>query len=137
MKKKKEVSSYLPYRRKGDTFEYFVQKRALDAKLAPGHFGLFGGHSEGGETAVQTLMREIQEELAYVPQNPIYFSRYEMAERVLHVFIEEVGADFEAHIQVSESELSKFVSLEEFKKLELVQSGARLILPEIAKYLQN
>jgi 8-oxo-dGTP pyrophosphatase MutT (NUDIX family) len=137
MKNKKEVSSYVPYRKKGDSYEYYVQKRTADAKLNPGHIGLFGGHAENAETPEEALMREIQEELAYVPQKPVYFSRYEMAERVLHVFIEDVGPAFESQVQISESESARFMTLEEFSNVELIQPGARLILPEVARYLDK
>ncbi len=137
MTKKKEVSSFLPFRKKGDVYEYFIQKRSADAKLNPSHLGLFGGHSEEGETPEQTLAREIQEELSYTPKKLMYFSRYEMAERILHVFIEEVGPEFETEVTVAESEFARFVTLDEFNESGLIQPGARLILPEIAKYLQK
>jgi 8-oxo-dGTP pyrophosphatase MutT (NUDIX family) len=35
--------------------------------LYPGHWGLFGGHIEPGETADQAVRRELMEEIGYVP----------------------------------------------------------------------
>ena len=45
-KDKREVSAFIPYRKKDDTYEYFLQKRTLDAPTHPGQLGMCGGGVE-------------------------------------------------------------------------------------------
>ena len=42
----------------------------IDSIIYPGHWGLFGGHLDPGETPVQALMRELQEEISWAPATP-------------------------------------------------------------------
>lgn len=43
--------------------QYLFQKRDVDARYAPGKIACFGGAREGTESPMQTLRRELQEEL--------------------------------------------------------------------------
>lgn len=88
---KQGFASLLPYRKRGDAYEYFVQKRALTAKRAAGQFGLFGGKLEVGETPDAAVLREIREELTY-ECIPVPFFSYEFVDSFLHVYIEAVDA---------------------------------------------
>lgn len=54
--------------------------------LYPGHWGLFGGHLEPGETPEAGLRRELDEELGYVPPAIALFRRYETPRAVRHIF---------------------------------------------------
>jgi 8-oxo-dGTP pyrophosphatase MutT (NUDIX family) len=42
----------------------------------PGHWGLFGGHLEAGETPQEGLQRELLEEINYVPETLSPFRSY-------------------------------------------------------------
>ena len=108
-KDKREVSAYIPYRKKGDTYEYFLQKRTLDAPTHPGLLGMFGGGIEEGEHFERAFFREVSEELDHVPANSEYWSRFESNNRIFHLYIEEVVADFEQVITVNEGEYGVFV----------------------------
>lgn len=44
----------------------FVQRRTLERKLFPGCWDILGGHVEEGETLLQALEREVQEETGWV-----------------------------------------------------------------------
>jgi 8-oxo-dGTP pyrophosphatase MutT (NUDIX family) len=61
--------------------------------LYPGVWGLFGGHLEPGETAEVGLVRELAEEINYVPVDIEFFAIYadEIAER--YVFAGRLAVD--------------------------------------------
>ncbi len=42
----------------------------------PGHWGLFGGHLESGETPDSAVKRELLEEIGYTPPNLLEFGCY-------------------------------------------------------------
>ena len=52
----------------------------------PGHWGLFGGHLEPGETPEDALKRELVEEIGYTPQVVSAFGLYSDSEVVRHVY---------------------------------------------------
>ncbi len=51
----------------------------------PGHWGLFGGHLESGETAEEGLKRELIEEINYTVTNPTLF-RTQQEPQVIRYF---------------------------------------------------
>ena len=49
---------------------FLMQLRDFNPSIVyPGHWGFFAGHSEPGESAEETMWREIEEELSWKPQN--------------------------------------------------------------------
>lgn len=52
----------------------------------PGHWALFGGHIEPGETPEVAVQREILEEIGYIPQTFSKFGCYPDERAVRHVF---------------------------------------------------
>ena len=52
----------------------------------PGHWGLFGGHLEAGESPEEGLRRELQEEIGYDAPNVTYFGNYGNEEVIRHIF---------------------------------------------------
>lgn len=112
-KDKREIASLIPYRVIEGGYEFFLQKRDTSARSNRGLFGLFGGGLENEETPQEGLLREITEELSYAPLHPIYLSRYETNISVLHIFTEEVPADFESKVVVGEGEYGKFLKVDE------------------------
>jgi 8-oxo-dGTP pyrophosphatase MutT (NUDIX family) len=131
---KKHFSAFLPFRKRGNEYEFYLQKRSMNAKRGPGLFGLFGGHKEEGEMFIQTFLREIREELEYEPKNYQYFSRYETANGVVYVFIEEVNVDFDSKVHVNEGEYGKFFTAHQVKTLE-TSHAAGIAVREVNEYL--
>ena len=52
----------------------------------PGHWGLFGGHLEPGETPEVALKRELQEEIGYSVSQCQKFGCYNTSKVIRHVF---------------------------------------------------
>jgi 8-oxo-dGTP pyrophosphatase MutT (NUDIX family) len=132
MKQKREVAALLPYRKTSNGLEFFLQQRDMKTHVNAGLLDLFGGGLEEGETTEQALSREIQEELEYVPKTTIYFSRYENATHICHVFLEEVGAEFESSVQVHEGKYGKFLTLEE-AQMSKIFAQTLLVLQQVSQ----
>lgn len=132
MQKKREVAALLPYRKSARGFEFFLQQREVSAHVNSGLLDLFGGGTEEGETLEETLRREIQEELEYTPQSYVYFSRYENATHVCHVFLEAVDDSFEDTVHVHEGLHGKFFTVPEAEK-EKIFEQTLMVLKEVSK----
>ena len=59
----------------------------------PGHWGLFGGHLEPGETPEVAVLRELKEEISYAPASVSLFCCDTEADVVRHVFHAQLSAD--------------------------------------------
>lgn len=135
MNDKREVATVVLYRNRGDNLEFFIQKRDADAKSAPDKLGLFGGGLEVGESIDQALGRELQEELEYTPTSPVYFSRYEHATHINHIFLEQVAAGFENKVVVHEGQYGKFLTYDEIVARGDAMLNTLYILAQVSKYL--
>ncbi len=139
LKKKEDkynAAGLIPYKRTNRGVEMYLQKRTADAKRNPGCWGMFGGGVEKGETPEAAMQREIAEELEYKPLKPIYFSDYETADGILHVFFEEVPDDFDNKVIVHEGDFGRFITIEEFRQGK-VSPGASAIIPQLHEYLST
>ncbi|HWQ99706.1 MAG TPA: NUDIX domain-containing protein [Candidatus Methylomirabilis sp.] len=132
---KHRTSAFIPYRKQGDEFAVFLQRRCRDAALFPGYLGFFGGHIEKSEKPKQALLREIKEELNYVPTAHRFFGKYVSPTSIKHVFIEDVGDDFERHVTVIEGEYGKFFTESDVQQEPLVREENKFILRDLFRAL--
>jgi len=88
----------------------------IDTIIYPGHWGLFGGHLDPGETPVQALMRELQEEIDWAPETaPALWFSHNNGTRIAHVFRGQLDVPLE-QLQLLEGQDLKLVSLDELKR---------------------
>ncbi len=132
---RREGASFIPYRTRNGTIEFYLQKRSQDAARAPGMLGMFGGGLEEGESKEDALVRELREELSYLPTRHRYFSRYEFAGFILHIFIEEAEEGFEDAVVIGEGEYGRFFSLEDIRKGPDVAPACRVVTAQLEEYL--
>lgn len=67
--------------------QFLLQLRDnISGIVYPGHWGLFGGHIEPGETPAVAVERELLEEIGYVPPMLSEFSCYSDSRVVRHVY---------------------------------------------------
>lgn len=59
----------------------------------PGHWALFGGHIESGESSDTAIRRELLEEIGYAPATLTQFGLYEDTQVVRYVYQGELGVD--------------------------------------------
>lgn len=107
---KRKCACLIPYKVSDGQVLIYLQKRGKDAQKAPGKFGFFGGGLENNETAEEGLLREIKEELDFVPKDFWYLGDYEFARKELITFCLKVGESFEKEIKVLEGDYGKWFS---------------------------
>lgn len=137
MKEKRASADLVPYRKDAAEWIFYLQQRDMQAPRAPGMISLFGGGAERDEVPEATLARELMEELNYVAQSVRYFSRYETARSIPHVFIEEVGADFESKVTVMEGENGIFLSAAEVREHPEVTPFAKKVIADLSEFLNK
>lgn len=136
MDQKVEVAVYIPYRRTGEVWEFFLQKRDGKAQTHPNIFSMFGGHMEEGEDSHAAVLREVQEELAYVPQTLSKFPRTFVSDangKIFDVYTEEVGPDFEHTVTVLEGEYGAFLKGDDIA----ARSDVSIVCKKIVAALQE
>ena len=83
------------------------------------------------------MMREVLEELGYVPKDPIHVTAHDDGFMVKDVFVEEVGESFERDVVVMEGEYGRFYSEAQIVEIEKMQPKNRQILKEVFLFLRR
>jgi len=86
-----------------------------DSIIYPGHWGLFGGHVEPGETPAEAVQRELEEEISWSPSVPLqpWFSDAS-GTRTAHVFRGELTVPID-QLKLREGQDLRLASLEELR----------------------
>ena len=141
LKLDKEKSALLIiYKRQAENCFIYFQKRGADIPNSPGVFGFFGGSIDGDETPEQALLREIKEELNITFKDFWHLGNYEIGNKILYVYCQEVKEGFVDKVNVLEGDYGKWFSKEEiltnekFEK-EFVEGDKKMLIDFFEKGL--
>lgn len=125
-------SNLIPYHLHNDSLEFYLQLRSKDAKQYPDSWGFWGGGIEGDETPAQAMLREIQEELEFVPQDYKFFKKIEdPIGNEKHLYHARVYEDFEDKIVIHEGQGGKFFTRKDTEKEEKMKHEDKQALLEL------
>lgn len=138
-REKRHCSIFVPYFEKNGEFFVFLQKCEKNAERLPDYFGFWGGGIDGDETPEQGLLREVREEMDYIPVGYFYFGRYDFKGSVKNVFVLKIddASKFEKSIKIFEGEYGKWFNEEEVEReLKLIEED-KVIIRDLFKMLQK
>ena len=118
--KKPKGSSLIPYKITNGKIYVFLQQRTKNAPRYPGFLGLFGGSAKNEENTEDTLIREIDEELKYIPKKHILFGEYYYdGFYPLSAFIEKIDENFQDRVTVCEGDGGLFICLDDLNNYSI------------------
>ncbi len=116
--------------------ELYLQRRALHKDLLPGYWDTaVGGHVNYGETILQALQREVQEEIGITDYTPIHIESYlyenERESEMVHVYKTTYTGPF--HWNDGEVIDGRFWSIDELRQA----LGKHILTPNLEMELQR
>lgn len=96
--------------------------------LYPGHWALFGGHIEPGETPEVAVQREVLEEINYIVPSLEKFGCYPDDRAIRHVYVVPLTVGIE-HLELREGWDMGFFTLEDVQRGDRFSSRANQVRP--------
>ncbi len=134
---KRNCSMFIPYYFKDKNLYVFLQRRSENAQRNPNSLGGFGGGVEGKENNEQALLRELYEELEYIPKKYSILGVFETDYSVSNYYIEEVSENFEDNINVREGKYGEWHNIQEVVERNDVSLNTKKVINEIIKKLNK
>jgi 8-oxo-dGTP pyrophosphatase MutT (NUDIX family) len=135
---KRRTAHLIPYKINNGNICFFLQKRSENAERNPGYFCVFGGGIEGKENSEQGMLREIKEELSFVPNNYFYLGEYSDEFSISYYYAVKVEDNFEAVAKVQEGDYGRFFSEEEVEnEAKLTENNKKILKDLIDKVTQG
>ncbi len=94
----------------------------------PGHWGLFGGHLESGETPDIAVKRELLEEIGYTPPNLLEFGCYPDEKAIRHVYYAPLTVELYQLILLEGWDMD-FLTVDEIKQGSRYSKKAKGVYP--------
>lgn len=123
MKIIKRKANLIPYRFVKNRFEFYLSHRSKTAKQYPDNWSFWGGGIEENETPEEAMIREIQEELNWKPnQIELLGTYHDSMPNEKFIFFIKVDDNFDKQIEVRESQGGKFFTKDEIEKNDKIIS---------------
>lgn len=132
---KKRAASLIPYRKIGDSFFVFLQRRTTDAPSWPDYLGFFGGKIEEGEKMEEAFLREVKEELNYIPQRAVFWGTFDFGDKFVSIFIEQVDELFENKVEVLEGQYGRFYTNADIQNEKKMSLAHRKVLAQLFSFI--
>ena len=103
----------------------------------PGHWGLFGGHLEAGESPEIAVKRELLEEIGYMPSKLVKFDCYPDATAIRHVYYAPLAVELNTLV-LHEGWDMDFLTIDQIKqgsRYSKKAEGAYPIVPIVQRIL--
>lgn len=130
--KNKRITAHLiPYKIIDGHFFIYLQKRSNDAERKPGWFSIFGGGVEGGESPEKAMLREIKEELNFIPTGFCFLGKYNDDYSISYYYIQKVYDNFEREIKIEEGEYGRFFREDEIENENKFSENSKKIIKDL------
>lgn len=123
-----------------DKNEILIQQRSASRKMFPNMWTNTGGACIAGETSIETVFRELQEELNVIPNidNLELIASYKRKKDYVDVWLLKQNINIkDLKFNDNEVQAAKWVSIEEWKKLLIEEKAVKSSTDYFFNYINN